>query len=63
MAKPSKSPTPEFLATRRRRIAEMADRRLQKQRLIRDPGISSHGTNKVIATASISDRTPASTQN
>ena len=63
MAKSSESPTPEFLATRRRRIAEMADRRLQKQRLIRAPGISSHGTNKVIASASIPDHTPASTQN
>jgi hypothetical protein len=63
MAKSSKSPTPEFLATRRQRIAEMADRRLQKQRLVSAPGISTHGTNKVIVPASLPGRASASTRN
>jgi hypothetical protein len=62
MAKSSKSPTPEFLATRRKRIAEMANRRLQKQQLLRAAGISNKGANKVIAPVSLRGRASASTQ-
>lgn len=62
MAKSSKSPTPEFLATRRKRIAEMATRRLQKQQLLRAPGISSKGTNKSITPVALPGRASASTQ-
>ena len=39
MAKSNKSSKPDFLARRRRTIAEMANRRRQQQ-LVRGPGIS-----------------------
>ena len=52
MAQPSKSRNPEFLANRRKAIAELARRRRQKE-LLRAPGLSLKGGAKVAGRISL----------
>lgn len=59
MAKSSKSPNPEFLANRRKAIAEMASRRRRQQLLRVATKPSSERRNDVVRTAPVSGNASA----
>jgi len=62
MAKSSKSPNPEFLANRRKAIAEKASRR-RRQQLLRSASISSPSSDRrsdVVARVPVSNNASAS---